>query len=86
MVRGSKSVDADILIRGDSELVIYQMFGNWKIKKRALCPVAIKAQKLVVQFKNIRGEWIRRDRKWVADELSKDALRRVGVKLKLQPA
>ncbi len=78
--------DADILIRGDSQLVIYQMFGNYGIKKGLYVPMAIEARKLVAQFKNSRGEWIRRDQNAVADALSKDALKRAGVKLRLQPA
>ena len=77
---------ADILIRGDSQLVIYQMFGNYGIKKGLYVPMALEARKLVAQFKNIRGEWIRRDQNAVADGLSKDALKRAGVKLRLQPA
>jgi ribonuclease HI len=78
--------DADILIRGDSMLVINQMFGDWKIKKGLYAPLAYEARKLVAQFRNIRGEWIRRQENGVADELSKVALKRVGVRLRLQPA
>ena len=78
--------DADILIRGDSMLVIQQMFGNWKIKKGLYAPLAYEARKLVAQFTKIRGEWIRRDQNAIADELSKDALKRAGVRLRLQPA
>lgn len=77
--------DADILIHGDSQLVIQQMFGDWKIKNGLYAPLALEARKLVAQFKNIRGEWIRRDRNTIADELSKDALKQAGVRLRLQP-
>jgi ribonuclease HI len=78
--------DANIIIRGDSQLVIYQMFGNWKIKSGAYVPLAHRARKLVGRFRDIRVEWIPRDQNAIADELSKDALKRAGVKLRLQPA
>lgn len=77
---------AEIMVRGDSKLVIEQTFGTWKIKSGAYVPLAHQARKLLAQFKNIRGEWIRRDRNAVADGLSKNALKKAGVKLKLQPA
>jgi len=71
--------------RGDSALVINQMFGTWKIKNRLYAPLAKQARELLGRSTNIKGEWIPRDRSEVADGLSKDALTRAGVKLKLQP-
>jgi len=77
---------ADIRIMGDSNLVIQQMFGSWKIKKGLYAPLAYKAHELLTCFTNIRGEWMRRDQNDVADRLSKAALKRAGVKLRIQPA
>ena len=77
--------NAEICIGGDSQLVINQMFGTWKIKTGIYAPVACKARELVAQFTNMRGEWVRREQNEIADRLSKEALRTAGVKLRLQP-
>ena len=78
--------DAEIVVKGDSMLVINQMFGAWKIKNGLYAPLAKKASDLLARFTNIKGEWVARDRNEVADGLSKDALKKAGVKLRLQPA
>jgi ribonuclease HI len=78
--------DTEIIVMGDSKLVIEQMFGAWKIKNGRYTTLALRARELVSRFENIRGEWISRDLHDVADELSKAALKRAGVKLRLQPA
>jgi hypothetical protein len=77
--------NAEIRVYGDSQLVIQQMFGTWRIKKGLYIPFAYRARELLSQFTNIQGEWIQRDRNHVADRLSKAALRRAGVELRLQP-
>jgi hypothetical protein len=48
--------------------------------------LAYKARELATRFKNIRGEWIRREENKIADRLSKEALKKEGVELRLQPA
>jgi ribonuclease HI len=78
-------LDAEIIVRGDSKLVIEQMFGSWKIKSGLYTELAHKARELLTKFAKIQGEWISRDRNEVADRLSKEALKRAGVKLRLQP-
>ncbi len=78
--------DAEIRIFGDSKLVINQTFGTWKIKGGLYTPLAYRARELLEPFTNIRGEWIPRDLNGIADKLSKEALKRAGVKLRLQPA
>jgi len=75
----------EIIVRGDSKLVIEQMFGSWKIKSGLYTELAHKARELLTKFAKIQGEWIPRDRNEVADRLSKEALKRAGVKLRLQP-
>jgi len=47
-------------------------------------PLAYRARELAARFTNIRGEWIRREKNEIADRLSKDALKKAGVKLRLQ--
>ena len=78
--------DAEIVVKGDSMLVMNQMFGTWKIKNGLYAPLAKKASELRSRFIDIKGEWIPRDLNDVADELSKAALKKAGVKLRLQPA
>ena len=76
--------EADITVRGDSKLVIEQMFGNWKIKEGTYVPLAKKARVRVARLKNSRGEWIPRDQNEVADRLCQAALERAGVNAKLK--
>lgn len=75
----------DILVYGDSKLVIEQMMGNWRIVKGFYKPLAYKAKHLVKQFKKLKLEWIPRDLNDIADELSKAELKKAGVKFMLQP-
>jgi ribonuclease HI len=74
--------DRDIEIHGDSQLVINQMFGNWRIKTGAYVPIANEAKGLLKQFSCIQGRWIPRDANQVADDLSKAELLKRGIKLR----
>jgi len=65
-----------ILVRGDSNLVIHQMFGNargrrWKIKGGAYAETALRARALLGDFRAISGEWVPRHLNAHADALSK---------------
>jgi ribonuclease HI len=74
-----------VKIFGDSNLVIQQMFGTWKMKKGFYIETALKAQKLLKNFPNTTGHWIPREQNGIADELSKAELLKAGVKFKIQP-
>jgi ribonuclease HI len=74
-----------ILIRGDSNLVIQQCFGTWKIRKGYYVPLAHKAIKLLRKFRRVTGEWIPREKNSIADELSKAELIKAGVEFRIQP-
>jgi ribonuclease HI len=78
-------VDAEIIVYGDSKLGIEQMFGSWKISKGAYVPMALAAEQMLRRFKNINGRWIPRSKNKIADKLSKAALVRAGVSLRIQP-
>ena len=78
--------DAEIIVYGDSKMVINQVFGTWRIKKGLYVPLAHRARELVQAFDHIQGQWIPRRQNDLADRLSKAALKRVGVELRLQPA
>lgn len=74
-----------IMIFGDSNLVIQQMFGSWKIKKGFYVPLAKEAKRIVKKFSNLHGRWIPREENSLADELSKAELIKANVKFKIQP-
>lgn len=79
-----------ILVRGDSKLVIRQMFPSkkgkfWRIINGIYVQQARTAKNKMKRFSNIRGQWIPRDRNDIADELSKRHLRELGVEFRLQP-
>lgn len=68
--------DREIKIKGDSQLVIKQMSGRWKIKAGAYVEVAKQAERLVEEFSNIRFVWISRDENTICDELAENVLLR----------
>lgn len=75
-----------IIVRGDSKMVIEQMFGTWKIKSGYYVPIARRLKELIeAHFPSLIGEWIPRDQNSIADELSKRELIKAGVEFKLQP-
>jgi ribonuclease HI len=74
-----------IEIRGDSNLVIEQMFGYWRIKQGFYVPIAKECRELLKQFPNIRGKWIPREQNSLADKLSKAELLKAGIKFRIQP-
>lgn len=81
-----------IRVFGDSKLVICQMFGDpelggrkWKMRGGFYKPVALKAQKVLEKFKDIKGQWLPREENNLADELSKAELIKNGVEFKIQP-
>jgi ribonuclease HI len=63
-----------IVIIGDSQLVIRQMFGRWRIKRGCYVALAHEAKNLLWQFPRIEGRWVPRERNGTADALSKAAL------------
>jgi ribonuclease HI len=45
-----------IVVIGDSQLVINQMFGSWKIKRGCYVELAHEAKALLAQFPRIEGK------------------------------
>lgn len=76
--------DHEILVRGDSKLVVNQMSGQWNINSGLYAPFAYEATKKIRQFKNIRFEWIPREMNEFADELSKTEMKKAGVEFRIQ--
>lgn len=74
-----------IVICGDSNLVIQQMFGTWRIKQGYYVRIALQCEKLLERFPQIEGHWIPREENGIADELSKAELVKAGVEFRIQP-
>jgi ribonuclease HI len=61
-------------VEGDSNLVIQQVQGLWKVKVPRLVPLQSKANKLVWKFKKWTLKHVYREENTDADRLSKEAL------------
>jgi ribonuclease HI len=70
----SKTYSGDLLVQGDSQLVINQLKGEWKVKKQDLIPLYNKVKELEARFTNMEYEWIGRKENKEADLLSAKAL------------
>jgi ribonuclease HI len=73
----AKSYSGELLVQGDSQLVINQLKGEWKVKKEELIPLFEKAKELENKFEKVEYKWVPRDDNTDADELSAKA---VGLK------
>jgi ribonuclease HI len=62
-----------IIIKGDSQLVIYQIKGKYKVKALKIIPLYHKVMSLISNFKDVRLEWIPREKNSEADKLSNHA-------------
>ena len=76
-----------IVIHGDSNLVIQQCFGTWKIKKKGRLyeGMALEAREKLREFADITGRWIPREENSIADQLSKAELKKKGIAQHVQP-
>jgi ribonuclease HI len=57
-------------VKGDSQLLIEQMRGNYKVKNEGLKPLYLKARMLVMQIGDVSFEHVRREFNQHADRLS----------------
>ncbi len=54
---GEASQQAVVDVRGDSQLVIFQVTGRWKIKKPHLAGLADEVRMLMMRFKSVSLSW-----------------------------
>ncbi len=73
----SLNVDARVLVRMDSKLVIEQMAGRWKIKHPDMQQLGARVQKIVAG-KQVRWQWIPREENSRADALANKAMDEQG--------
>jgi ribonuclease HI len=62
-------------IRADSELMIKQLNGSYKIKSVGLRPLYLEAAKLLAQFETVSLKHIPRELNAAADKLANDAVK-----------
>jgi|SRR6185295_12313232 len=59
-----------VVLRGDSELVLKQLKGEYKVKSPLLAPLYWKARELASGFPSLRFEWVPREQNADADRLA----------------
>jgi probable phosphoglycerate mutase len=64
----------DVHIRSDSELLVKQMRGEYKVKNEGLRPLVARARLLMMELGNVRFEHVRRELNKEADRLSNLAM------------
>jgi probable phosphoglycerate mutase len=66
--------ERDVRIRSDSELLVRQMKGEYRIKHPGLQPLAAKARLLMMELGRVTFEHVRREQNKDADRLSNVAM------------
>jgi probable phosphoglycerate mutase len=66
--------ERDVRIRSDSELLVKQMRGEYKIKHPGLQPLAARARLLLMELGRVTFEHVRREQNTEADRLSNVAM------------
>ncbi len=69
-LHGQGLVKEKIVVRGDSELVIKQLKGEYKVKSPLLAPLYRKAREIALQFPALRFEHVPREENREADKLT----------------
>jgi len=66
--------ELDVDIRADSELLVKQMLGEYKVKNPGLQALCARARLLVMELGSVRFEHVRREMNTEADRLSNIAM------------
>ncbi|MBI2186852.1 MAG: reverse transcriptase-like protein [Acidobacteria bacterium] len=61
-------------VRSDSELLVKQMRGEYRVKHPGLQPLSAEARRLVAQIGDVRFEHVRREQNADADRLANEAM------------
>ena len=79
MIRGLRELKAlgaeDIKVRTDSQLVFFQLKGEYKVKHANMIPLHAEAYKLIKSFKKVEFKVVPREENAEADQLATAALR-----------
>lgn len=60
----------EVVVRSDSELMVKQMRGEYKVRNQGLMPLFVEARRLFLRFKHWRIEHVPREMNRRADELA----------------
>ena len=75
-IRGMKEAKklraAEVEMEGDSELIIRQMKGEYKVRNEKLQQLHAEIRELEKGFSSVKYKWIPREQNTIADELSKE--------------
>lgn len=63
-----------VLIRADSQLMVRQMLGEYKVKHEAIKPLFAEAKALQKQFESVKFEHVPREQNKQADQLANEAI------------
>jgi len=74
LLGGKKAEEAEIEVRADSELIVSQLNGKYKIKEESLKPLFIDVWNLKQDFKSVSFTHIPREKNREADKLVNQAL------------
>ena len=64
----------DVVLRSDSELMVKQMTGLYKVKSPVIQPLYAQAKQLLKKFASVKFEHVRREYNKEADRLANEAL------------
>jgi len=59
-----------VIVRGDSDLIVRQVKGEYKVKSGLLAPLHAQVKELLEELPDLRLEWIQRERNADADRLT----------------
>lgn len=78
LITGLKAAKAagatSLTVKGDSQLIIRQLEGQYKVKAANLRPMFEEAKALLRNFEQVRLEWVRRDLNAEADAAARAAI------------
>lgn len=69
----------DVVLLGDSQLVIRQMLGEYRVRAVHLRAYQERLREVAHRFRRVEFRWVPREENQRADALSKQALRQAGV-------
>lgn len=75
LVQAKRLNAQNIILRGDSELVLKQISGEYKCRSPKLVPLYEKVNRLLQNFDNVYFDHVSRDENEIADSLANDSLR-----------
>ncbi len=73
-VKSSRNAPIKIILKGDSELLIKQLKGEYQVRNKTLKILHQKAKNLLSLFENWECKWIPREKNSIADSLANEAI------------